>query len=103
MKNTRKQWLAGFLSLAMIMLSLSVAASAQEPTGAIEGTVTDPQNAIVVNATVTARNTDTNLNRTVTTGDDGNFAIRQLPPGNYEVTVTSLMSGHIFKSCICNA
>jgi hypothetical protein len=89
MKYTFKRWLASFLSLALVMLSLSVpAAVAQEPTGAIEGTVTDPQNAIVVNATVTARNTDTNLSRTVTTGDDGNFSIRQLPPGNYEVTIT---------------
>jgi hypothetical protein len=90
MKNTLRKWLATFLSLALITLSLSVPASAaaQEPTGAIEGTVTDPQSAIVVNATVTARNTDTNLSRTVTTGDDGNFAIRQLPPGNYEVTIT---------------
>lgn len=96
MKNTCKQWLASFLSVAMIMLSLSVAAAAQEPTGAIEGAVTDPQNAIVVNATVTARNTDTNLSRTVTSGDDGNFAIRQLPPGNYEVTVT----GANFKKSI---
>ncbi|HLL14260.1 MAG TPA: carboxypeptidase regulatory-like domain-containing protein [Pyrinomonadaceae bacterium] len=89
MKNTCKKWLASFLSLTMIMLSLSVSARAQEPTGAIEGTVTDPQSAVVVNATVTARNTDTNLSRTVTTGDDGNFSIRQLPPGNYEVTVTA--------------
>lgn len=88
MKNTFKSWLANFLSLAMIMLSLSVPAGAQEPTGAIEGTVTDPQNAIVVNATVTARNTDTNLTRTVTTSDDGRYSIRQLPPGNYEVTIT---------------
>ncbi|HYG10241.1 MAG TPA: carboxypeptidase regulatory-like domain-containing protein [Pyrinomonadaceae bacterium] len=96
MKNTCKKWLAGFLSLAMIMLSLSVNAPAQEPTGAIEGTVTDPQNAIVINATVTARNTATNLSRTVNTGDDGNFSIRQLPPGNYEVTVT----GANFKKTI---
>ncbi|HEY0100575.1 MAG TPA: carboxypeptidase regulatory-like domain-containing protein [Pyrinomonadaceae bacterium] len=89
MNNRFKKWLATFLSLSMIMLSLSVPAGAQEPTGAIEGTVTDPQKAIVLNATVTARNTDTNLSRTVTTGDDGNFSIRQLPPGNYEVTITS--------------
>ncbi|HEY9402094.1 MAG TPA: carboxypeptidase regulatory-like domain-containing protein [Pyrinomonadaceae bacterium] len=89
MKNTCQKWLASFLSLAMIMLSLSVSAPAQEPTGAIEGTVTDPQSAVVVNATITARNTDTNLSRTVNTGDDGNFSIRQLPPGNYEVTVTA--------------
>ncbi|HEV7902729.1 MAG TPA: carboxypeptidase regulatory-like domain-containing protein [Pyrinomonadaceae bacterium] len=88
MKNTFKTWLASFLSLALVMLSLSVPAGAQEPTGAIEGTVTDPQNAIVVNASVTARNTDTNLTRTVTTSDDGRYSIRQLPPGNYEVTIT---------------
>jgi hypothetical protein len=96
MKNTFKKRLAGFLSLAMIVLSLSVSAAAQEPTGAIEGTVTDPQNAIVVNATVTARNTATNLSRTVTTGDDGRYSIRQLPPGIYEVTV----AGTNFKKTV---
>ncbi|HJR08714.1 MAG TPA: carboxypeptidase regulatory-like domain-containing protein [Pyrinomonadaceae bacterium] len=96
MKNTFKKRLAGFLSLAMIVLSLSASSAAQEPTGAIEGTVTDPQNAIVVNATVTARNTATNLSRTVTTGDDGRYSIRQLPPGNYEVTV----SGTNFKKTV---
>lgn len=96
MKNTYRKWLASFLSLALISFSLSVPASAQEPTGAIEGTVTDPQQAVVVNASVTARNTDTNLSRTVTTGEDGNFSIRQLPPGNYEVTI----SGASFKKSV---
>ncbi|HEX8456459.1 MAG TPA: carboxypeptidase regulatory-like domain-containing protein [Pyrinomonadaceae bacterium] len=96
MKNKCKKWLASFLSLALITLSFNGAVAAQEPTGAIEGTVTDPQNAIVINATVTARNIATNLSRTVTTGDDGNFAIRQLPPGSYEVTV----AGANFKKTI---
>ncbi|HKP73542.1 MAG TPA: carboxypeptidase regulatory-like domain-containing protein [Pyrinomonadaceae bacterium] len=96
MKNTRKKWLASILSLAMIVLGLSATLMAQEPTGSIEGAVTDPQNAIVVNATVTARNVATNLTRTVTTNDEGRYSIRQLQPGVYEVTV----AGTNFKKTV---
>jgi hypothetical protein len=76
--------------MAMLVMSLApLSAAAQEPTGAIEGTVTDPQGAIVQNATVTARNVATNLTRNTTTGDDGRYRIAQLPPGVYEVRVTA--------------
>ena len=63
---------------------------AQEPTGAIEGTVTDPQGAIVPNASVTAREVEgTNLTRTVTSNDEGQYKLAQLPPDTYEVTVAA--------------
>ena len=41
----------------------SMAVLAQEPTGAIEGTVTDPQGAIVQGAALTVRNAATNFFR----------------------------------------
>jgi hypothetical protein len=72
----------------MIAMSASSAVPAQEPTGAVEGTVTDPQGAVVQNASVTARSVATNFVHTVTTGDDGHYRIAQLLPGNYEVKVT---------------
>ena len=72
------------------------AAFAQEPIGSIEGTVTDPQNAVVQSASVTARNVATNLTRTTTTADNGTYRISQLPPGTYEVKV----AGTNFKTSV---
>ncbi len=83
-----KKVLVSFLSLAMIFTSLAPALAAQEPTGAIEGLITDPQGAIVANAEVTARNVSTNLSRTTNTGSDGRYRIGQLPPGRYELRVS---------------
>ena len=67
----------------------SLPAFAQEPTGGIEGSVTDPQGAVVQGATVTVRNTATNLTRNATTGDNGQYRLSQLPPGIYEVKVAA--------------
>ena len=62
---------------------------AQEPFGSIEGTVKDPQGAIVQSATVTVRNTATNVTRTVVTNESGQYRVLQLQPGNYEVKATA--------------
>ena len=78
-----------------VALTSSVA-FAQEPTSSVEGTVTDPQGAVVQNATVTVRNSATNFSRTTTTGDNGHYRITQLPPGTYEVKV----SGPNFKTSL---
>jgi len=90
MKDRCKRWLVSFISLAMMMLSLApLSLAAQQPTGSIEGLVTDPQGAIVTNATITIRNTATGLTRTVKAGDDGRYTASQLPPGVYEVKATA--------------
>ena len=91
-----KPWnlLTNLLALSLFSLSLFSTALAQEPTGSIEGTVTDPQGAIVQGATVTVRNTATSLTRTATTTDSGQYRISQLPPGTYDVKVT----GQNFKT-----
>jgi hypothetical protein len=90
MRNKYKRTLVSLVSLALIMMSLTpLAFAAQEPTGGIEGTVTDPQGAVVPSATVAIRNTATNSTRTITTGDDGHYKVVALPPGIYEVKVTA--------------
>jgi len=78
------------VSLVLMVMSLApLSFAAQEPTGGIEGTVSDPQGAVVPNATVTIRNTSTNATRTVSAGDDGHYKAASLPPGTYEVKVTA--------------
>jgi outer membrane receptor protein involved in Fe transport len=77
-------------TLALICALLVAAAPhtfAQTFRGTILGTVTDPQGAVVVGATVTARNLDTGVERTTITDDTGNFSIPELPIGRYEVKV----------------
>ena len=93
-----KLLLLSLCSLVLLTLSLGSTALAQDPTGSIEGTVTDPQAAIVQGATITVRNTATNLTRTTTTEDSGHYRISQLPPGTYEVKVT----GQNFKTSIAS-
>src|SRR5215216_7586401 len=69
-----------------VLLSSSVVALGQT-TGTISGTVTDEKGAVIPNATVTARNTERNISRNLTTGSDGNYRFENLPVGPYEVSV----------------
>lgn len=61
----------------------------QVETGTIVGTVRDTSGAAVAGATVTVRNVNTSAERSVTTGDNGQYTIPGLSPGIYELTVTS--------------
>jgi hypothetical protein len=64
--------------------------SQQITTGVIQGVVTDSSGAVVPGVTVEARNVDTNLVRTQTTGTDGRFIFLQMPTGPYSVTYALL-------------
>ena len=58
-------------------------------TGGIRGKVTDPQGAIVPNATVTATNVGTNQTETANADEDGGYRFSNLQPGTYTVGVTA--------------
>ena len=75
-----------FVSGLFSVVSL-LSASGQTTNGNIQGTVVDPSNAAVAGATVTARNMDTGLTVTATSTDAGLYALPNLPPGRYAVTV----------------
>jgi hypothetical protein len=71
-----------------LVLSLGCFSLAQEITGNIRGTVTDPSGAVVPNATVKITNTDRNQTlRTVTTNASGEYVAPLLPVGHYSVSV----------------
>ncbi len=57
--------------------------------GAIVGTVVDPTNAVVTNATVTVVNTATNQTSTAPTDTTGGYRVLHLQPGTYKVTVSA--------------
>jgi hypothetical protein len=65
----------------------SVPAVAQFNAGTILGTVTDESQGAVAGASVTVRNVDTGVSRTLTSDDAGRFRVPNLPPGNYAITV----------------
>ena len=77
-----------FLLLAALLILSNIGfALAQSTTASISGTVLDAQQAVVPNATVTARNVETGFNRTNQTNDEGRYNFVNLPIGGYEVTV----------------
>jgi hypothetical protein len=73
--------------VVLICMLTAGLASAQTFRGSIQGTVTDPSGAVIPEAQVTVKNVDTGLERRVTTDQTGFFVVRELPIGNYQVTV----------------
>lgn len=74
----------GFLLL--MALTVIVQAQSQATTGLIQGTVVDPNGAVVQGAAVNIKNTGTGFERSVTTNSDGFFSAPLLPLGKYTVT-----------------
>jgi hypothetical protein len=73
--------------LLTLILCSGVICSAQTFRGGIQGTVTDPNGAVVPGAEVTITSPDTGLTRTTLTDDEGSYSVSELPIGTYQVTV----------------
>jgi len=72
--------------LACVVFSC-LSLSAQQITGNIRGTVSDPSGAVVVGAAVTAWQTETGLSRETVTDRGGNYVLLELPVGHYRLEV----------------
>ena len=71
-------------------MSLTGLATAQETTGSISGTITDPSGAAIKSANVILTNVDRGQDvRTVTTNGSGFYTATSLPLGTYTVKVTA--------------
>src|SRR5215212_2990430 len=79
------------MSKSIVLVSLFVATISsgwsQTITGSITGTVTDPAGAVVPNATVTARNVNTNITTETRTSSAGTYNLLFLPVGAYTISV----------------
>src|SRR5467141_2019008 len=84
MGTYRKGLCLGIVSTAILVL-LAIPAVAQMPTATILGVAKDTSGGVLPNVTVTITNVDTDLKRTVTTGDDGFYRAPELAVGHYEV------------------
>jgi len=71
----------------LALLLFPTAGWAQSTYGLIVGVATDESKATVPAATVVVKNEATNIERTVTTGDHGDFRVTNLLPGTYIVTI----------------
>ncbi len=75
-------------SILICVLLVTSFAFAQSDRGTITGTVSDPAGAVVANAAVEAKNTETGAVYSSATTGTGNYTIAQLPAGPYTVSVS---------------
>jgi len=87
--NTWKAWHFILRLIVVCCLTGASALLAQLQAGRIEGIVSDPQHAVVTDATVTVTNTGTNISETVKTDSSGNYTVTPLDPGTYTVTAVA--------------
>lgn len=84
------------ITMLSLVLVFAAAAFGQRTTGDIEGTVTDPQGAVVPNVAITVAGAEgastTGFRRTVQTDSNGFYRVSQVPPGTYTIT-TAAISG----------
>jgi len=78
---------AVILFIAAVFVAIPCQTFAQQTSGGIVGTVTDPSGAVVPRATVTATNTDQGTTWTTQTNKVGNYNFPRLPAGDYKVKV----------------
>ena len=75
----------GFFSVCILLFAGVVLG--QSDRGSVTGTVADPAGAVVPNAPIEAKNSETGAVFQAASSDTGNFTLPQLPVGNYELTV----------------
>jgi hypothetical protein len=84
----RRQLIALSLLITLILTSApQKTAFTQAQTGAIAGTVKDPNDAVVANAQVSVRHETTGETRDAKTDGQGRFKVEKLAPGNHNVTI----------------
>ena len=76
------------MALALALAAGAAAANAQGTGGALTGTATDQQGLPLPGASISAQNTATGFQRTVTTSSTGTYSLPGLPVGTYEVKVS---------------
>ncbi|HZI19208.1 MAG TPA: carboxypeptidase regulatory-like domain-containing protein [Pyrinomonadaceae bacterium] len=88
---------------ALLLCVCAPPAAAQEITGSIVGTVTDPAGAVVPNAEIVLRNRNTGEERRVQTDGEGRYVLPRLQPGLYDLTIRAQgFKEHVFRALEIN-
>ena len=77
------------LFCVLVVVSVVPSISAQQITASIRGNISDPTGAVVQEASVTAKQAETGLIRTVMSARDGSFLLVELPVGHYTLEVAA--------------
>src|SRR6266850_8039633 len=81
------------ISLALIasfvLVLLASASFAQTGSSSVRGIVSDPQGNAIAGANVTLANAERNFSRSQTTGTDGGYLFKPVPPGTYRLEIES--------------
>ncbi|HEV7676210.1 MAG TPA: carboxypeptidase regulatory-like domain-containing protein [Candidatus Angelobacter sp.] len=81
-------WFAFILCISLTTFALLPAgAQSTVATGSIQGTVTDPNGAVVPNAAITIKNKATGQSTKLTSSSSGTYASGALIPGEYEIRI----------------
>src|SRR5246500_3470471 len=83
--------------LAFLLLFIGLAFP-QGSSSSLQGTVTDPSGSAIPDATVVLTNTQATIERTISTGPQGDFRILAIPPGTYTLTVTARGFAHYVQT-----
>jgi len=75
------------IGLLLALLVCSAAVFAQTATGTITGTISDPAGAVVANAPLELKNSETGTVYQTATSSTGNYTFQQLPASTYQLTV----------------
>ena len=78
-----------FWASLVTLVFLFSCADAQQPTAILTGVVTDSAGAVIPNASVSATNTATNIQRVVMSNANGVYTIPNLPVGTYQIRVSA--------------
>ena len=87
MKATPALLLPRLGKVLALVLALALPVWAQEFRASVTGQVNDASGAVLPGATITARNVATNASYKTTSSEDGQYALRNLDPGSYSITV----------------
>jgi hypothetical protein len=87
--NTSEIRRTACLVTAVLILLFAGTVSAQEFRGTITGTISDPNGAVVPGASITVKNTETNIANSVTSNSDGAYTVPLLQPGMYTVSANA--------------
>src|SRR5215203_2290877 len=95
--KAKLMFMALFVSLMALTFAPAVSIAQTTTTGTVEGTVTDPNGAVVPNASLTL--SGPNLVRAQTTNSDaeGNYRFASVPPGRYTLEVASVSGFNAYK------
>src|SRR5947208_2135932 len=87
------------IALGLLLILSVVSAQAQtQTTGNVEGTVTDPNGAVVPNVTIKISGPNLIRPQTTTSDADGYYRFSQVPPGRYTVDVAAANGFNAYKN-----